>query len=232
MRKWILNNGTKIHRILGGRSNVYLIQCHTRNVLVDTGKNGSGKKLLNILHKRGIQRIDWLILTHTHFDHCQNAALLQKKFNCQIRVSGKARTLIQNGYAPLPAGTNKLSTLIRSIGIHIGSRRFSFESFAVEEYIDDPKTIESGTIRVELIPTPGHSADSMCIVVNNEIALVGDTLFGILPNSVFPPFADDPLLLKQQWRKLLDTGCHTFLPGHGGPITKTLLERCLQKQNA
>lgn len=231
MKQWILSNGTKITRVLGGRSNVYLIQCHTRNVLVDTGKNSSRDKLMQKLKKLGISRLDWLILTHTHFDHCQNAAWIQKKTKCQIIVSGQAREFIPNGYTPLPSGTNPLAKLISALGSRIGARRFSYETFRVEEFIDAEKTIESGTIRVEFIPTPGHSSDSMCIIVNDEIALVGDTLFGIIPNSIFPPFADHPDLLKQQWKRLMDTNCHTFLPGHGHPISRALLEQHLAKLN-
>lgn len=231
MKKWVLNNGTKIYKVLAGRSNVYLIQCHTKNVLVDTSKTGSREKLLTNLHKIGISRIDWLILTHTHFDHCQNAAWLQQKLGGQIMVSGKARSFIHEGYQPLPEGTTFFSKQIVKIGKQIGSSGFSFTPFKVEEFINSHQTIETGTIRMEFIPTPGHSADSMCITINDEIALVGDTMFGILPNSVFPPFANDVNLLKQQWKKLLKTGCHTFLPGHGLPISRMLLEHCLSKQS-
>jgi hydroxyacylglutathione hydrolase len=37
--------------------------------------------------------------------------------------------------------------------------------------------LETGGLRVDAIPTPGHSDDMVCFVVNDEVAFSGDTLF-------------------------------------------------------
>jgi glyoxylase-like metal-dependent hydrolase (beta-lactamase superfamily II) len=37
--------------------------------------------------------------------------------------------------------------------------------------------VEAGGLRVEAIPTPGHSDDMVCFVVNDELVFSGDTLF-------------------------------------------------------
>src|SRR5215212_1104997 len=38
-------------------------------------------------------------------------------------------------------------------------------------------SLEAGGLRVEAIPTPGHSDDMVCFVVNDELVFSGDTLF-------------------------------------------------------
>ena len=38
---------------------------------------------------------------------------------------------------------------------------------------------------------PAVAMNGDAIVVDDEIALVGDTMFGIWPGSAFPPFATD-----------------------------------------
>jgi glyoxylase-like metal-dependent hydrolase (beta-lactamase superfamily II) len=38
-------------------------------------------------------------------------------------------------------------------------------------------SLDTGGLRVEAIPTPGHSDDMVCFVVNGEAAFSGDTLF-------------------------------------------------------
>ena len=38
-------------------------------------------------------------------------------------------------------------------------------------------SLEVGGLRVEAIPTPGHSDDMVCFVVNEELVFSGDTLF-------------------------------------------------------
>lgn len=42
--------------------------------------------------------------------------------------------------------------------------------------------------------------------------------------TVMTPFGDDVPLMKESWKKLYDTGCHTFLPSHGKGISRTVLE--------
>ena len=84
-------------------------------------------------------------------------------------------------------------------------------------------------MEIELIATPGHSDDSISVIVNNEIGLVGDTMFGVFKSSIFPPFADNPDEMVESWEKLFDTNCHTFLPGHGSEIKKELLGREMVK---
>jgi hydroxyacylglutathione hydrolase len=37
--------------------------------------------------------------------------------------------------------------------------------------------LEAGGLRIEAIPTPGHSDDMVCFVVDGEVAFSGDTLF-------------------------------------------------------
>src|SRR5688572_1769675 len=38
-------------------------------------------------------------------------------------------------------------------------------------------SLDAGGLHVEAIPTPGHSDDMVCFVVNGEAAFSGDTLF-------------------------------------------------------
>jgi glyoxylase-like metal-dependent hydrolase (beta-lactamase superfamily II) len=76
-----------------------------------------------------------------------------------------------------------------------------------------------------ILHTPGHSSGSVSIIVDDEIALVGDTMFGIFPWSVFPPFADDVKQMTESWGKLLETNCRLFLPGHGTANKRSLVQK-------
>jgi len=225
MKNWILNNSYNIYRVLYGRSNSYLICTDSGNILVDTGRKSKRTLLLKTLQKLHIEKIDWLILTHTHFDHCENAALLQKKFSCKIVVSDKGYPMAERGYAILPCGTNPFTKAISQLGNRFFLRLFYYQRFIPDHTYDEFFSFSIPGIDIELITTPGHSDDSISIIVNNEIALVGDAMFGIYKNSVFPPFADNAVEMVESWGKLLDTECHTFLPGHGSEIKRELVER-------
>jgi hydroxyacylglutathione hydrolase len=43
--------------------------------------------------------------------------------------------------------------------------------------VDEGDTFNIGKISIKIIYTPGHSADSICLLVNNQKVLTGDTLF-------------------------------------------------------
>jgi len=225
MKNWILNNGYRIDQLLSGRSNSYLISSENGNVLVDTGRKNKRSILLKNLKKLHAEKINWLILTHTHFDHCENAGFFQKNFNCRVVVSEKGLSNVKRGYSPLPRGTNPFSKIISGIGNHFLTGLFHFERFEPDHTYDEFFSFSIPGIDIELMATPGHSDDSISIIVNNEIALVGDAMFGVFKSSIFPPFADNPAEMVESWGKLLETECHTFLPGHGAEIKKELVNR-------
>ncbi len=63
------------------------------------------------------------------------------------------------------------------------------------------------------------------MIVNNEIALVGDAMVGMFKNSIYPPFACDTEQMVESWGKLLETGCSLFLPAHGTENSRELVEK-------
>jgi hydroxyacylglutathione hydrolase len=69
----------------------------------------------------------------------------------------------------------------------------------------------------------------MSVIIENDIAIVGDTLFGILPGSVFSPFGQDLSQMIESWGLLVGTGCKAFLPAHGGERSLDLLSEQYRK---
>jgi glyoxylase-like metal-dependent hydrolase (beta-lactamase superfamily II) len=232
MNKWILKNKIQIFQVLKGRSNAYLICAPKGNVLIDTGKLSNQNQLLRnitaILKPNSL--VDILILTHTHFDHCQNAQSLKEKYNCKILISNKEAEFAKTGNTPLPKGTNLYTKIISALGNKFAGKNYSYTPFQADSTIETNANLQLFGSDIDIIATPGHSAGSISIIVNHEIALVGDTLFGIFKNTIYPPFADNSKLLIESWAKLLTTPCQTFLPGHGKPIKRSLLEIDYQKR--
>ncbi|MGM7700099.1 ComEC/Rec2 family competence protein [Pseudalkalibacillus sp. Hm43] len=48
---------------------IYIETSNGKHVLIDSGDEHDGKKVVSYLQKRGIERIDYLIATHPHHDH-------------------------------------------------------------------------------------------------------------------------------------------------------------------
>lgn len=225
MKKWITKNEYKIYQVLSGRSNSYLISSNSLNILVDTGKSSAYKQLVKNIHCLGLPKKseNILVLTHAHFDHCQNAKTLSMDHHYKILLSQKEEHFALAGRTPVPSGTNSFSRLIVGIRRRISFPRLNFDAFQPDVLIQNEYDFKYCNLPIRIIITPGHSVGSVSILVDDEIAIVGDAMFGVFRNSAFPPFANDVQELIRSWGKLLQTRCQLFLPGHGNPVSRELL---------
>lgn len=92
--------------------------------------------------------------------------------------------------------------LISLLGKRMESR-FNFEPCSYDIVVDSIYDLKNLGLNAYILHTPGHSFGSMSLIVDDEIALVGDTMFGILKKNVFPPYADDSKELINSWEKCL-----------------------------
>ncbi|HLN21708.1 MAG TPA: MBL fold metallo-hydrolase [Bacteroidales bacterium] len=200
-------------------------------ILVDTGPGFLWKILEKRLDMLGIEKLDMLILTHSHFDHAANAARIKEKYNARIVMHKSEAEFLMKGDNILPCGTNRFSRFIVKTFAGRFRKIAAYEPCNPDVLIDDEFEPESIGLNAFLIPTPGHTRGSVSIIIENEIALVGDTMFGIFRKSVFPPFANDVPELLRSWNKLLSTGCSLFIPSHGSANKRSLVEEDLYKRS-
>lgn len=60
-----------------------------------------------------------------------------------------------------------------------GAKIVQYKNSQLEKHIavSDGDVIEIGSIRLRVLHTPGHSKDSMCLVLDDQLIFTGDTLF-------------------------------------------------------
>lgn len=102
----------------------------------------------------------------------------------------------------------------------------------------DGETIDAAGVRVHVVATPGHSADSTCFVVpddgENGSILTGDTILGRGTTVIARPDGTLAAYLDSL-RQLRELGPLTVLPGHGPAlpdleaISDTYLEHRLRR---
>ena len=118
----------------------------------------SARLLLGYIAEHGLH-VHRILETHAHADHLTAAAFL------------RARTS-----APVAIGTG-----IRSVQAHFADV-FALSSDdpaltgAFELLLADGDVIEAGALRIEVMATPGHTADSLSYRIDGNV-WVGDTLF-------------------------------------------------------
>jgi glyoxylase-like metal-dependent hydrolase (beta-lactamase superfamily II) len=225
-KKWSTKiNEIEIIKIVDKRCNCYLIKKDSFYLLIDTSIDYEYRILLDHLNKLDVENLYCILLTYSHFDHVGNTKLLQEQYGSYVFIHSSEVEYINKGYTYLPKGTLPITKLFTSV---IGKRITKFQQyqscnneriFSENMFYD----IIPDIFNIQILHTPGHSSGSVSFIIDNEIAIVGDTMVNMASN-IFPPFADLPELLPDSWKKLLDTNCRLFLPAHGKEIERNLLE--------
>jgi len=224
-KTWTTRNGTEIIRVMAGRSNVFLLIKGEQAILVDTGIRILRTFLTKRLRKLVPGGPVLLILTHAHFDHAGNAQWIRETFHPGVFIHSSETANLETGYADIPEGTVLYSRILVKLLSKFSHLFARFEPCCYDLTTDDHFDLNRYGFAATILHTPGHTPGSVSIVVDNEFALVGDSMFGIFPDSVLPPFAMDVQLLLQSWEKLLNTGCIWFLPSHGSAVPRQLVEK-------
>ena len=86
-----------------------------------------GKLLKQNLNNLKITKIDYLILTHTHYDHAENASRLKKEFGAVVIVNNREAEYLQKGKNTIPQGTNFITRfLVKRLG-PVFSEKMNYE---------------------------------------------------------------------------------------------------------
>jgi len=233
MRELITSSGLEARRAIGGRSNVYLIRGPKATALVDTSTRANFPRLQKSFDGLGVTRLDFLFLTHLHFDHVDNADEIRSRFDAKIVVQKAAADCLALGRNESIDGSSRFTKFVyaRFGGDDALNTKkiFAYRPFTPDIVIDGAADLGDFGLSGRIVSTPGHSPGSMSLVLDDEVAIAGDVLFHVFTGSVMPPWADDVGLTVRSWGKLLETKCRVFLPGHGRPIPRSLLEKCYRR---
>ncbi len=210
-----------IYRIMGIRSNIYLIEGEEL-ILIDTGMPGDGDTVLEVIKELGYQKEDikYIVITHAHMDHVGSLAVLKQATGAKIVASEKEKEFIE--------GRRMLCSMKRE---GLGGKVFKMILFLLEKFaakyepakLDIPfdGNEEKEAVRgIRIINTPGHSLGSLSYLSPEKKAVfTGDALTG-MPEPGLPMRAgcSDHGLALASVKHISDISFNTALFGHGVPI--------------
>lgn len=177
--------------------NTYVIKDKT-SIIIDPGLTQFLPELIQDLYKEGIdpKEIDIIANTHLHGDHCWSNEAFRK-------ISG-AKILLH------PSQKNSWNEAVIQTSRFFGVPAVEFTQ---DELLEGDK-LNTGEMEFELIPSPGHSPDSICFYCKKEkILICGDVLFNQNTGRVDLP-GGSAEALKQSIERLSQLEIEYLLPGH------------------
>jgi glyoxylase-like metal-dependent hydrolase (beta-lactamase superfamily II) len=179
-------------------TNCYLIAVDNGWLMVDAGWPDTFSQLLQLLSQNNISvnEINYLIVTHFHPDH---AGLTQN-------LKDLGTNLILHEYQ-VPY-INKLNLMYKK------NPKANFKDIMTSNNIvltdaDNRSFLNSIGIDGELITTPGHSDDSVSLIIDGCCAFIGD-----LPALSLIDAYDD-IVIDDSWDMIQKHHVKTIYPGHG-----------------
>jgi glyoxylase-like metal-dependent hydrolase (beta-lactamase superfamily II) len=156
----------------------YLLVDGGRAAFVDTGTHRSVPNLLAALDALdiGVERVDYVLLTHVHLDHAGGAGAL-------MAALPRARVVVHPRGAPHLADPAKLLAAARTVyGNEAFERQFGEAVPIPAERIAtvaDGERLAFGARTLEFLHTPGHALHHVCILDRDTRELFTGDTFGV-----------------------------------------------------
>ena len=176
--------------------NFWVIGAGDSRIIVDLGWPGGMGQLLANLKRMDIplREIKYALATHYHIDHAGCAQDLKRAGVPLLVLETQAAGIPQMKRFTKPQDNYTEITLHDNVNITFAESR---------------ERLARVGIAGQIAPTPGHSDDSVSLVLDSGEAFTGDL--------THPQMADEDSLdlVNASWRRLRDLGATMVYPGHG-----------------
>lgn len=178
-------------------ANCYLINYENKTIIIDPCVD------VKTLKRYNVQEVEAILLTHSHVDHIYYLEEITKEFNTTVY-------LFSNGLNMIYDDNLNLSNYFGG-GLKISKYSFKYKLLNDNEVIIDK-------LNIKCIHTPGHTKDSMCYLIDNDL-FTGDTLFDrSIGRTDFP--TGNTLEMRQSLKKILSFNKnYVIYPGHNNSST-------------
>jgi glyoxylase-like metal-dependent hydrolase (beta-lactamase superfamily II) len=198
----------EIHQVGGAQltapedAAIYLINFNGHAALVDAGCGRAQRRLLANMRAWGVkpEQIEYLLLTHCHFDHTGGARALKDLLGCQVVAHALEAPFLEQGDATVTAATWYGATL---------------PPCPVDRKLAGARTeIALGGRIIEAIHTPGHSPGSVVYRTESEELKI---LFAQdVHGPLHPDLRSDAEAYRHSLELLLSLEADVLCEGHYG----------------
>lgn len=208
--------------------NTWLYPIEDGWAMIDTGYENSYQKVLKRLNKLLIkpEEVRYLFLTHAHDDH---AGFLEewmsKHPQTQVIAHEGAFEGLRRGQNSFDGGCSTLfAFLFCQLMALFGNGEHRYPRLS-EEHLERIITLNEDNLshiecelQGKILFTPGHTADSISLLVNDNL-FCGDAAMNGIPSSHrITIWVENTSEFEQSWDGILASGAKKIYPAHGNPF--------------
>jgi len=161
------------------------------------------RRLLAEAKSHGLNKIKYIVNTHSHVDHIMGNAEMVKKTGAKIIIHEEDALALGQTH----------SSLLEMFG--------ATASPPADVLVKEGDAIQAGNVKLKVIHTPGHSPGGMSLYVDGMV-FTGDTLFvGSVGRTDFPGSSWDVLEASIRKKLYVLPGETVVFPGHNYGSTPT-----------
>lgn len=185
--------------------NTYVLKNGGNAIIVDAGAELEDVK--NTLQGAKVQAV---LMTHLHFDHIWNIEQYLNEFDCKVYICKGAEEKFSD------PEKNASSIMRNKFVRNVPKEKIAFY---------DGDKLEIGEFEVGVFYTPGHSADCVCLKVDNAL-FSGDTLFagGIGRTDLYD---SDNEAMRKSLKQIREIDFDVYYSGHGEPADKSQAKKVI-----
>jgi glyoxylase-like metal-dependent hydrolase (beta-lactamase superfamily II) len=183
---------------LGSGTNVGIIANGNNGIVIDAPPDAA-REILSVAKNRGLH-LQYLFITHCHWDHITDASLL-RKHGLKVYAHELDRQVMENPEQIVPE--------MRAY--------WHINECSVDYVVKDGEIFSICGLRVQAFWVPGHTPGGMAYFFGDlGICFVGDTLFARTVGRSDLPGGDKHILFKSIREKLyILPEATVIIPGHG-----------------
>jgi len=236
-------------------TNCFLLKMGGQYILIDTGYEIDWQLFCKRLQEAGVRfsQISHIILTHHHDDHCALLNyIIKESNNIRVVMEAAAKDLLTKGTNDITHVYHFVNKRVRllwlfqlkRIGLMLTAKKnipknsnLKFPPYWVREkdilITGDTRLKEIGIdLNGRIIKTPGHSIDSISVLLDDGDCFMGDSAANFLQfagTKYCVIGISDLDEYYRSWQKVIAGGAKRIFPAHGKPFPAQKLRENIGK---
>lgn len=159
-------------------SEAFLIITKQKAALIDSGYSFCAQEMIeNIKSQLGERKLDYILLTHSHYDHVSGSAYCRSNFaGVKVAASSYAAKILSK-----PSAVAVMRELNESVANDYGVAEFEdkLDNLKVDFIVSEGDIIDLGDVSLRVIEAPGHTKCSIAFYVPQEKMLISCETMGV-----------------------------------------------------